>query len=111
MGPRLPYGSWEHGLSLDTRPPMYPAVTGHGLKLSSSLALEELQTGGVCAGRPGGGVWDGAQLTQALQLMQGEARGGSPTETEVRWGEVIVYVQPGQFWGQGQTGQGPQPAG
>lgn len=75
MGPRLPYGSWKHGLSLDTRPPMYPAVTGHGLKLSSSLALEELQTGGVCAGRLGGGVQDGAQLTRALQLMQGEARG------------------------------------
>lgn len=40
-----------------------------------------------------------------------EKRGGSPTETEVRWGKVMVYVQPGQFWGQGQTGQGPQPAG
>lgn len=110
MGPRLPYGSWEHGLSLDTRPPMYPAVTGHSLKLSSSLASEALQTGGAQEGWVVG-VRDGAQLTWALQLMQGEARKGSPTETEVRWGEVMGCVQPGQLQGQGQTGQGPQPTG
>lgn len=78
MGPRFPYGSWEHGLFLDTHPPMDPAVTGHSLKLSSSLASEELQTGGVCAGWQGRGVQDRAQLTWALQLMQGEARGAAP---------------------------------
>lgn len=52
----------------------------------------------------GSGVRGGAQLTWALQLMQGEARGGSPTETEVRWSEVMVYVQPGWLWGQRQMG-------
>lgn len=60
---------------------------------------------------PGGRGWGGAQLTWALQLMQGEARGGSPTETEVRRGEVMVYVQPDRLWGQGQRqgkGHGPQ---
>lgn len=51
MGPRLPYGSWEHGLSLDTCPPMHPVVTGHSLKLSPSSASEELQTGGECTGQ------------------------------------------------------------
>lgn len=52
----------------------------------------------------GGGVWDGAQFTWALKLMQGEARGGNPTETEVRQGEVMVCMQPGQLcsWGQRQ---------
>lgn len=50
----------------------------------------------------GGGVWDGAQFTWALKLMQGEARGGNPTETEVRQGEVMVCMQPGQLCGWGR---------
>lgn len=45
---------------------------------------------------------DGAQLTRALQLMQGEAGEGGPTDTEVRQGEVMVCMRPDQLWGQGQ---------
>lgn len=60
----------------------------------------------------GGGVWDGAQFTWALKLMQGEARGGNPTETEVRQGEVMVCMQPGQLCGWGaETAQGHSPQG
>lgn len=77
---------------------------GHsrGGGLSSSPASEELQTAQCAWGWAGGQVRDRAQLTRALQLMQGEAGGGGPTKTEVRQGEVMVCVRPDQLWGRGQ---------
>lgn len=58
----------------------------------------------------GGGMWEGAQLTWALKLMQGEARGGNPTKTEVRQGEVMVCMQPDQLCGWGaERAQGHSP--
>lgn len=51
------------------------------LRLSTGLASEKPQTGSVRRTAGGSGVEDGAGLTRALQLMQGEARGGGPTKT------------------------------
>lgn len=111
IGPRLPYGSWEHR-SLDTPPPMYSAVTGHGLKLASSTAWEELQTGGACAGWVGRWGVGWGTIHMDPQAHAGEARGGNPTKTEVRQGEVMVCMQPGQLCGVGaETAQGPQSTG
>lgn len=59
----------------------------------------------------GGGVQDGAGLTRALQLMQGEAGGGGPTKTEVRQGEVTVCAARPALGPGAETGQGPRPAG
>ena len=86
-------------------------MMGHsrGGGLSSSPASEELQTAECAWGWAGGQVRDRAQLTWALQLMQGEAGGGGPTKTEVRQGEVMVCVRPDQLWARGRDGarQGP----
>lgn len=90
---------------------MCTAVTGHGLGLYSSPALEELQTDGVCTGWPGGGVQDGAQLTQALQLMQEEVR-GQPHRGRGKAGQSddVCAARPA-LGPRAETGQGPQPAG
>lgn len=111
MDPRLLYGSWKHGLSLDTHPPTCPAETGHGLRLYSTPAVEELQRGGVCAGWLGSGVQDGAQLTWALQLMQEKVR-GQPHQGRGKAGRSDDVCAARLALGpRAETGQGPQPAG
>lgn len=71
-----------------------PCLSGRW-EASTSPASEALQTGGGAQDGWGerGRVQDGAGLTRALRLMQGEARGGGPTAAEVRQGEVTVCAR------------------
>lgn len=116
--PRLVPGNtdtWELGLCPDVRPPMHPSITwGMVQRLPPGPASRELRTRQVerAQGGWGSSLWKGAQLTHALQLMQGEARGDSPAKTEVTAGRGHgVCVQLGRFRATAERRQGKRSTG
>lgn len=120
-GPQTPHlvpgntDTWELGLCPDVRPPTHPSVTwGMVQRLPPGPASRELRTRQVerAQGGWGSSVWKGAQLTHALQLMQGEARGDSPAKTEVTAGRGHgVYVQLGRLRATAERRQGKRSTG
>lgn len=96
----------QHGPSLTPRPPLpTQPVPGGWRRLPVQPQRRCRRVGVRRTAGAGGRVRDGAGLTRALQLMQGEARGGGPTTAEVRQGEVAVCVRAAR------PAPGPRPAG